>query len=177
MNRSDIIDKMTPQEKEVFEKYKDTYPFPIRKFIEEIGIKIEYDDDPVCFNKTNWTDNIFYISNHDNVRKMKISKNIKYLVLASQLLTYFFYRDNPMSLVGKEGANNLSEENKILVCTFLMPLRFFMEQTVRFDGHIKKLSKYFGVPPFIIGFYIDYLKPKTVGLDPYINSNDNIKYH
>lgn len=178
MNRQDIIDKMTLSEKEFFEKYKDTYPFPIRKFIEEIGIKIEYDDDPVCFNKTNWTNNIFYISNHDNVRKMKISKNIKDVLLTLQLLTYFFYRDNPMPLVGKEGSNELSEEDKILVCVFLMPHEVFREQVFKLKGNLKKVAKYFGVPPMFIEFYCEYQINEVMNvLYPYNNARDDIKYH
>jgi hypothetical protein len=40
MNRDDIVAKMALREKEIFEKYKDTYPFPIRQFVEELEIMV-----------------------------------------------------------------------------------------------------------------------------------------
>lgn len=178
MNRQDIIDKMNPSEKEIFEKYQDTYPFPIRKFIEEIGIKIKYDDDPVNLAKmAQESDGKFtmILSNHDN--KPKNSEMIEDMSLLTQLLYHIFTRDDSRYKEYTYEMKKPTEDVKISLCEFLMPLEVFKRQASKPNTGIKKLSKYFGVPLGIIRFYIEYLKAKTIGLDPYINSNDNIKYH
>lgn len=179
MNRQDIIDKMTPREKEIFEKYQGTYPFPIRKFIEEIGIKIKYDDDPVLLAKlmVQESDGKFtmILSNRDN--KPKNSEMIEDMLLFTQLLYHIFTRDDSGYKEYTYEMKKPTEDVKISLCAFLMPIEVFKRQASKPNTGIKKLSKYFGVPLGIIGLYIEYLKAKTIGLDPYINSNDNIKYH
>lgn len=175
MNRQDIIDKMTQQEREVFEKYKDTYPFPIRKFIKEIGIKIEYDDDPKNWAKVVEKEGVIYMifSNHLG----KQNKIIEDITLLMQLIHYLFIRSNPVYNAMNCTLNKLDEMSKISICVFLMPVDVFKRQVLKFNSNTKKIAKYFGVPASLIEFYAEYLKVKTIGLDPYGGSKDNINYH
>ena len=174
MNRQDIIDKMTPSEKKVFEKYKDTYPFPIRKFIEEIGIKIVCNEDEQNLAEMYEKDGAFYmhISKHHEVGVQ--AKDMSYLVL---FMHHLFTRNNAFLNEYTCEIKKLNEEMKILLSVFLMPLDVFKRQVRKFNCNAKKLSKYFGVPTGAIEFYAEYLKAKTIGLDPYSNSDDNIEYH
>ncbi len=145
IDRSDVVAKMSLREKEIFEKYKDTYPFPIRKFLEEIDIKVQ----------TTKGDSSYVAKGDDGILNIytseKLTKNEASVGLCSMLMHFYF--DHPGSDV-KWGIET--------ACIFLMPPEKFhkiaYEQSIKQTSRpIKYLAKYFAVPNGIIIFYMEYL--------------------
>ncbi len=177
MNRQDIVAKMNPHEKEIFEKYKNTYPFPTRKFIEEIGIKIEYDDDQNPKNQIKMIEKIdatFCMVISSQCKKTKKEQD---LILLCQLIYHLFTKNDLRYNESTYSMGEMPEETIITLCAFLMPSDIFKKQILKFQADLKKIAKYFGIWPGMIEFYSKYVVNETIGLDPYSNSRDNIQYH
>ncbi len=153
MNRADIVAKMSLREKEIFEKYKDTYPFPIREFAEELDIKIieKIGDSPG--GKVGRENGVYCITIYVP-RKAIIDKKTDLLhintTITMILMDLFF-----------EVETRDVEEAILRTCAFLMPRETFakigQELAAKSNFSCKKIGEYFGVPPDVVEFYMNYL--------------------
>ena len=145
IDRSDIVAKMSLREKEVFEKYKDTYPFPMRKFLEEIDIKVQIKkEDSSRTSRENDGILHMYISK-------ELTKNEANVRLCIMLMNIYFDHPAVDIMWGMETA-----------CTFLMPKEKFFdiaqkEFAKQSSFPLKYLAKYFAVPRGVIISYMEYL--------------------
>ncbi len=148
MNREDIVAKMSLREKEIFEKYKDTYPFPIREFIEEIGIKVIIESGKMFAGLSkNEEDGVHHI-----VVTGSPDKETENVMLCLILMHFYFERYT----------NNIDMEwGTRIASLFLMPTETFLkigaELSAKSKFSYKKMGKYFGVPPGLISLHADYL--------------------
>jgi len=129
MNRQDIIDKMTPSEKEVFEKYSNTvlFPlFPIEDFMREIGIQIIVNGtipQKDCTYKI--IDNIFSIIIHPELATDELELRES---LAIMLMGYFF----------DDKANDLYNDKKLMLQRIRAAIVFLLPTEV-LENKIKEM--------------------------------------
>lgn len=146
MNRQDIIDRMALREKEIFKKYENTYPFPIRKFIEEIGIEIIEEEE---------IDN----RQHCTLSKEKTDRGARYKIIltktgyekdfaiCTRLMHYLFdsWDDKDIRMVE-------------FAFQFLLPRHEFSKiktKVMQSKPYQKKIAKRFGVPQRLLEFFAD----------------------
>jgi len=139
--RDDLISIMSSRDKEVFERYKDTYPFPIEKFIEEIGVE--------SINKRLGTENIYYTIPIDNIDKPLDTKCHNF-GLCMHIVNYIIsthYNDKIFLPY---------IENMVLTAGFLAPPDKIFEASKKFKTP-QKISKHFGVPLQAFDMYAERL--------------------
>jgi len=189
MDREEVIKLMTLSERGVFEKYKDIYPFPIKQFIEEIGIEIiDYEKD-IWENDSNMKDIILLsmlngtyklmcsIKKKDNtftimisgvylddellIKKPELAKMVS-ILLSHELMHYFYDK----SLFNEKG--DLSIQDHISYCgrttnlrswSFLMPKEIFKKQINELQS-LEAVADYFYIPVNIAKDYDEYLFKK-----------------
>jgi hypothetical protein len=153
MDRADIVARMSLREKEIFEKYKDTYPFPIREFAEELDIKIIEEIADSLGGKIGRENGVFCITIY-TPRKPIINKKMDLLhintVITMIVMNLFFEEETP--------ANDIAT---LRACAFLMPRETFVkigqELAEKSNFSCKKIGEYFGIPPSAAEFYMNYL--------------------
>jgi len=166
MNRQYIIDRMTLREKEIFKKYENTYPFPIRKFIEEIGIRIVEKNNQKFPMIHHENDGVNYITIcKDKIPKECRSKEHTAFILALVLIYYFFNRDKKFHYHEIIPDNDYMDK-KILAYELLMPKDILFKKLEQL-GNAQKVAKYLGVPPVLIEIYMKVLTSNSGNSDVY----------
>lgn len=139
MNRADIVAKMALREKEIFEKYKDTYPFPAKEFSEEIGIKIIKNGSDFCLKK----DKDQYVI---NIPCESLEYQSDRNSICMGLISYFF---DDIHLI----------DTTVAICALLMSTEFIkasFESGLSVEK-IEEVANIADVPIGILMYYITYL--------------------
>lgn len=141
MNRADIVARMALREKEIFEKYKDIYPFPTRKFVEEIGIKIIEEDE----------------KNGQQLAILTKEKNGKYQISITKTATHkdFGVCIKLMEYIFSKFAYKAQDIELSLL--FLVTKEEFSKTMIKYSIKSKlgkkKIAKHFGIPTSSVDFY------------------------
>lgn len=159
--RNDLVAMMTSRDKEIFEKYKDTYPFPIEKFIEEIGVE--------SINKRLGTDNIYYTIPIDNIDKPLDAKCHDFglcMHIVNYIISTHYNKKMFLPCI----------DNMVLTAGFLAPPSKISEVYEKLKKP-KKIAKYFGVPDTVFLEYairMNQIADKILNSISYPDRNDKI---
>ena len=165
MNRDDIVAKMALREREIFEKYKDTYPFPIKEYIEELEIEIisHKDDEQAGITKKN--DRFYIIISGKYLEKETSLENKAALqtLLSHELMHYFFDQDQFTengNLYFEDQVNHCGRITNIRSWSFLMPPNVFRKKRNELVS-LKKVAEYFMMPLSVVKDYSRYVDGKV----------------